>query len=134
MGIADSPKANPTGRHRRRPPHRSIQHGLAGIQRHPTYSSCLTATGLTLVALRIPAIGLDVPLGIAMWPAAAAGAVLTVMMWSAVLPPANNPFMDDYLIYAAVLVLLAVLGAGRTVGLGRLWAATPLVRRAPWLT
>ncbi|OHV40865.1 hypothetical protein BBK14_32325 [Parafrankia soli] len=84
-----------------------------------------------MVALRIPAIGLDVPLGIAMWPAAAAGAVLTVMMWSAVLPPANNPFMDDHLIYAAVLVLLAVLGAGR---LGRLWAATPLVRRAPWLT
>jgi thiosulfate dehydrogenase [quinone] large subunit len=43
-------------------------------------------------------------------------------------------FMDDHLIYAAVLVVLAVLGAGTTLGLGRRWAATPLVRRNTWLT
>ena len=79
------------------------------------------------------AIGVALMLGIGMRLAAGAGALLVVMMWTAVLPPANNPFMDDHLIYAAVLVLLALLGAGKTLGLGRMWTATPLVRRNPWL-
>jgi thiosulfate dehydrogenase [quinone] large subunit len=80
------------------------------------------------------AIGSALILGIGMRLAAAAGALLTVMMWTAVLPPASNPFMDDHLVYAAVLIVLALLGAGNTLGLGRTWAATPLVQRAPWLT
>jgi thiosulfate dehydrogenase [quinone] large subunit len=79
-------------------------------------------------------IGLALILGIGMRIAAASGALLTVLMWTAVLPPATNPFMDDHLVYAAVLVLLALLGAGTTWGLGRRWAATPLVRRNTWLT
>ena len=80
------------------------------------------------------AIGVALILGVGMRLAAGAGAVLTVMMWSVVLPPDSNPFMDDHLIYAAVLVLLVLLGAGNTLGLGRIWAATPWVRRLPWLT
>jgi thiosulfate dehydrogenase [quinone] large subunit len=79
-------------------------------------------------------IGAALLLGIGMRIAAAAGALLMVLMWTAVLPPASNPLMDDHLIYAAVLVLLALLGAGTTLGLGRRWAATPLVRRNTWLT
>jgi thiosulfate dehydrogenase (quinone) large subunit len=71
--------------------------------------------------------------GIGLRIAAVAGSVLLVMMWSVVLPPENNPFMDDHLIYAGTLVLLALLNAGATLGLGRLWARTPLVRTAPWL-
>ncbi len=78
-------------------------------------------------------IGVALILGIGMRIAAAAGALLTVLMWTAVLPPETNPFMDDHLIYAAVLVLLALLGAGTTWGFGRQWAATPLVRRNTWL-
>jgi thiosulfate dehydrogenase (quinone) large subunit len=79
------------------------------------------------------AVGVALILGIGMRLAAAGGAVLTVLMWTAVLPPASNPFIDDHLIYAAVLIVLALLGAGNTLGLGRVWAATPLVRRATWL-
>ena len=78
-------------------------------------------------------VGAALMLGIGMRIAAASGALLTVMMWTAVLPPESNPFMDDHLIYAAVLIVLALLGAGNTLGLGRNWTATPLVRRAPWL-
>jgi len=33
-----------------------------------------------------------------------------------------------------VLIVLALLGAGATLGLGRWWTATPLVRRNTWLT
>ena len=79
-------------------------------------------------------IGIALILGIGMRIASGAGALLLVLMWTAVLPPENNPFMDDHLIYAAVLVALALMGAGNVLGLGRRWASSPLVRRNPWLT
>jgi thiosulfate dehydrogenase (quinone) large subunit len=78
-------------------------------------------------------IGAALLLGVAMRLAGIAGAALTVLMWSAVLPPASNPFMDDHLVYAAVLILLVLLGAENTLGLGRRWAQVPLVQRVPWL-
>ena len=65
--------------------------------------------------------------------AAGSGALLLVMMWTAVLPPANNLFMDDHLIYAMVLVALAALGAGATLGLGRRWEQLPIVQKHHWL-
>jgi thiosulfate dehydrogenase [quinone] large subunit len=95
----------------------------------------IAGTGLAdvLFMAGMLAIGAALILGIGVRLAATGGALLTVMMWTAVLPPASNPFMDDHLIYAAVLIVLALLGAGNTLGLGRAWAATPLVRRAAWL-
>ncbi len=78
-------------------------------------------------------IGVALLAGIAMRVAAAAGALLLVLMWTAVLPPANNPFMDDHLIYAMVLVLLALLGAGRFFGLGAAWERLPIVQRYTFL-
>ncbi len=79
-------------------------------------------------------IGVALLLGIGMRIAAISGAVLLVLMWTASLPPDNNPFMDDHIIYAIVLLGLAVVGAGNTLGLGRKWTNTSLVRRHPWLT
>jgi thiosulfate dehydrogenase [quinone] large subunit len=74
-------------------------------------------------------IGTALILGVAMRLAAAAGATLLVLMWTAVLPPDNNLFMDDHLIYALVLVVLALAGADKTIGLGRIWERLPLVKR-----
>ncbi len=79
-------------------------------------------------------IGTALSLGIGMRIASISGAVLLVLMWSASLPPANNPFMDEHIIDALVLLGLAVVGAGNTLGLGRWWTHTSLVRRHPWLT
>ena len=86
-----------------------------------------------LFMVGLAGIGLALVLGIGMRIAAASGAALLVMMWSAALPPENNPFMDDHLVYALVLVLLAVAGAGRTLGLGRWWERLAIVRRYPVL-
>lgn len=47
----------------------------------------------------------------------------------AVLPPANNPFMDQHLIYAMVLGVLTLTAAGKTLGLGLRWEQIPLVAR-----
>lgn len=79
-------------------------------------------------------IGVALLLGVGMRIAAAGGAVMVVLMWSASLPPANHIFMDDHIVYALVLLGLAAVGAGNTLGLGRWWTRTGLVRRAPWLT
>jgi len=79
------------------------------------------------------AIGVALMLGIGMRIAAASGALLLVFMWMASLPLDNNPFMDDHLVYALVLVGLAVVHAGDTLGLGRMWARTDLVRRHSFL-
>jgi thiosulfate dehydrogenase (quinone) large subunit len=73
-------------------------------------------------------IGLALILGVGMRIAAVSGAALLLMMWSAVLPPANNLFMDDHIIYALVLGLLALTGAGRAFGLGKAWERIPIVR------
>ena len=78
-------------------------------------------------------IGVALVAGIAMRVAAAAGAVLLVLMWSVALPPANNVFMDDHLVYAMVLLLLAAAGAGSTLGLGRTWQSLRAVKRNGWL-
>ncbi|WP_431927279.1 hypothetical protein [Micromonospora wenchangensis] len=86
-----------------------------------------------LFMIGLAGIGVALLLGIGMRIAAAAGGLLMVLMWTAVLPPENNPFMDDHLIYAAVLAGLALVGAGNTLGLGRVWATLPLVRRFGWL-
>jgi len=78
-------------------------------------------------------IGVALLLGIGTRVAAVAGAVLLVLMWSASLPPANNVFMDDHLIYALVLIGIAELGAGSTLGFGARWGELDLVQRHPWL-
>jgi hypothetical protein len=46
-------------------------------------------------------------------------------------PRGNNPVMDDHIIYALTLGLLASMGAGRWLGLGQQWERTTLVRKIP---
>jgi thiosulfate dehydrogenase [quinone] large subunit len=79
------------------------------------------------------AIGTALILGIGLRITAIAGGLLLVMMWTAVLPPQTNLFLDDHLIYAGVLALLALTAAGNTLGFGRQWAQLPIVHRLPWL-
>jgi len=104
-------------------PFSSIYHGIAGA-------------GLVdaLFMVGLAAIGALLILGIGMRFACGAGALMVVLMWSAALPPENNLFLDDHIIYALVLVGLALAGAGNTLGLGRWWTKTSLVQRFPWLT
>jgi thiosulfate dehydrogenase [quinone] large subunit len=79
------------------------------------------------------ALGLALLLGIGLRAAAVGGSVLMLAMWSVALLPENNPFLDDHIIYALVLVVLALAAAGNTWGLGARWSRTRLVRRFPFL-
>lgn len=78
-------------------------------------------------------IGVALVLGIGVRIASVAGAVMLVLMWLAALWPEHNPFLDDHLIYAFVLVGVYVTDAGRYLGFGKPWEESALVRRNPFL-
>ena len=86
-----------------------------------------------LFMIGLLAIGTALMVGIGIRIAAATGALLLVFMWMASLPLENNPFMDEHLIYAVILIGLAAVHAGDTLGAGRTWARTQLVRHHPIL-
>ena len=109
-------KSSPTG------PFEGVYNDIAGA----TWADWLFMLGLA-------GIGAALILGVSIRIAAAAGALLMVMMWAAVLPPENNLFMDDHIIYALVLVGLALVSAGDTLGFGKWWGNTKLVRTHPIL-
>ena len=86
-----------------------------------------------LFMLALLGIGVAFMLGIGLRIAAASAVVLLVLMWMAVLPIVNNPFLDDHLVYALLAVGLAASNAGDTWGFGKAWAGTDLVTRYPIL-
>lgn len=49
-------------------------------------------------------IGLSLVLGIGVKIAGYSGALLMLLLWSAVLPPENNPVFDDHIVYALVML------------------------------
>ena len=103
-------------------PFKEIFNGMAGA----AWADWLFMIGLA-------GIGIALFTGIGIRIAAAAGALLYMLMYAASLPLENNPVVDDHLIGAVVVVVLALTLAGDTWGLGRKWARTSLVRRNPVL-
>ncbi|MDA0771227.1 MAG: hypothetical protein O2821_13560 [Chloroflexi bacterium] len=82
----------------------------------------LVFVGITLL------LGLSVKLG-----AYTGGLMLALMYTAGFILPEHNPFLDEHIVYAVIMIGLAAAGAGRTMGLGRWWAETPMVRRYPIL-
>lgn len=77
--------------------------------------------------------GVALILGIGMWIASIGGAILLVFMWMASLPIISNPFLDEHLIYAVVLLGLAFIRGGDFLGIGKWWGKSALVRTLPFL-
>jgi thiosulfate dehydrogenase [quinone] large subunit len=86
-----------------------------------------------LFMLGLLGIGTALILGVGMRAACAAGVLLYLMMWSVVLPPDTNPVIDDHILGAISLVVLAGFSAGNTWGFGRIWSQTKLVKENPIL-
>lgn len=97
-----------------------------------------------LFMLGLLGIGLALILGVALRIAAVSGATLMLMMWAAEWPLAKftsageasastNPIVDYHIVYALVVIVVALTYAGNTWGLGRAWAKLPFVQRNRWL-
>lgn len=96
-----------------------------------------------LFMLGLLGIGVAVVAGVALRPSAVTGTVLLVLMWLAEFPPARyaadgsatgstNPLVDYHIIYALALIVVAATQAGRTWGIGRMWARLHFVQRHHW--
>ena len=98
------------------------------------YNSIAGATWADwLFMIGLLGIGIGLTLGIGMRLATLSGAVLYVLMWTVVLPPSNNPVIDDHILGAITMIVLLLTAAGTTWGLGRTWNELPLVRQQAWL-
>lgn len=86
-----------------------------------------------LFMLALIAIGIAVLLGIGMKIAGYTGAVLMVILWSTNLPPANNPLIDEHIVYFVLFLAFTTVKAGQWLGLGKWWITTPLVKKFPIL-
>ncbi len=86
-----------------------------------------------LFMLGLLGIGVALFTGVGIRIAAGAGALLYTLMYLASIPLDNNPVVDDHMIGAIVVVVLALTLAGDTWGFGRQWARTNLVRKYPVL-
>ena len=92
-----------------------------------------TAWADWLFMLGLLGIGLTLTFGYGMRIGTAAGALLYLLMWSVVLPPENNPVLDDHILGMITMIVLGLTLAGDTWGVGSAWARTKLVRRYPFL-
>lgn len=103
-------------------PMKDFYNGLAGNQ---------LVAALFMLGLLFLGIALVTGLGIKI--ATVSGSILLIMMWSAVLPPENNPILDDHIVY--ILLLMAVMfgNSNQKLGLGSWWAKQSVVKKMPIL-
>lgn len=103
-------------------PFESIFQGMAGSM----VVDWLFMLGLCL-------IGLSLILGVGVKIAGYAGALLMLFMWLAVLPPKQNPIVDDHIVYLFVLLTFTRIPVGTWLGMGRWWSNMPFVKKYPVL-
>ncbi len=86
-----------------------------------------------LFMLGLLGIGLALLLGIGMRIATISGVALFLMMYTATIPPTNNPIVSDHIIYSLVLVGLYLQNDKQRYGLGSKWSKNKLVKKYPVL-
>lgn len=79
------------------------------------------------------AIGLGLILGVGVRLATTAGMLLLALMWSSLLWPAQNPVLDEHIIYIFVLAAINMSNSQQRWGLRSWWTGTKLVKSAPFL-
>src|SRR3989338_3220083 len=60
------------------------------------------------------------------------GSLMLLLMWTALFPPANHPFIDDHIIYSFVMLGFAFVHTCKHLGLGKWWTSLKFVKNR-WL-
>jgi thiosulfate dehydrogenase [quinone] large subunit len=102
------------------------------------FAAIASPTTDVLFMLAMLAVGVAVMAGIGVRISAVAGTVVLLFMYLAEWPFAanaasTNPLIDYHVIYALALIVIAVVSAGDTWGLGRAWKRLNLVKHNRWL-
>lgn len=86
-----------------------------------------------LFMLGLGLIGGALILGVGVRIATITGSILMLMMWSATLLPANNPVIDEHIIYIFILAVIYQANDQQVWGLGSWWSKQALVKKLPIL-
>lgn len=78
-------------------------------------------------------IGFALVAGIGVKIATMTGSLLLFMMWTAVLPPENNPVLDDHLVYIIALFGVYSANSSQVWGLRKWWVSQEVVKDFPIL-
>lgn len=121
---------------------------LSGVSAGPMESTFHSWAGNGLVdwlfMLGLLGLGIGLVSGVALKLTAAAGTAMMAFMWMAEWPLAqhtsagaptmsSNPLVDYHVMFAAIMIALALSTVGTAFSLGSRWARLPLVSRNAWL-
>ena len=67
-------------------------------------------------------LGIALLFGVGMRIASVGGPLMMLLMWSAHLPPENNPIIDQHIVYAVLIPALVAADAGKVWGIGAWWS------------
>lgn len=100
-------------------PFANFYHSLAGIP----MVDWLFMLGLLFVGITLT-FGIFVKFG------SIAGIMMLSLMYTAVgIQPANNPFIDDHIVYILIMAGLMMSDSGDYLGFGKAWSRTSLVQK-----
>jgi len=77
-------------------------------------------------------IGFTLTFGIMIRLGGLSGSLMLFLMWTALLPPANHPFIDDHIIYSFVMLGFVFVHTCKHLGLGKWWTSLKFVKNR-WL-
>lgn len=86
-----------------------------------------------LFMLGLVCVGVALILGAGVRIAGYSGALMMFLMWTSHLPPAQNPILDDHIVYILVFIGVALSDSGDLWGLGKWWSRTAIVKKCPIL-
>lgn len=86
-----------------------------------------------LFMLGLLGIGVGLMFGIAVRLSVAAGSVMLFLMWLASLPLANNPLIDDHIVYIAILIAIGYGLDQQKWSLASWWQRQSFVKSSYWL-
>lgn len=116
-------------------PFTSFYEGIGNVQmtaQGPTADPAVWVDWTYMLAMLL--IGLGLITGVMTRLAAVGGIVWMAIFYTVVaIWPEHNPFLDDHIIYAVVLVGLILANAGRYLGLGKVWQEVAFVKDRRWL-
>lgn len=78
-------------------------------------------------------IGISLVLGVGLRIAGFAGALQMGLIFLSAFPPEHNPLIDEHIVYAVILIGIAMIRPGEVLGLGKMWSEFDVVKKYPVL-